>query len=562
MKKVIYLLVVVAAIFTGCNPLEDINNEIDALPQDPNVGSFEYTVTDEDYSAFDLGFGSFDSEQQVKDSIPDLLSELYPLYGQGSSVLVNYNLYIGNAEGVSDFTGSDVYSLTNSDYASTGSDAFGFYPNVNAASQIPDVLTAQVASPIEGQIVLAKYKQYTENPVVGLANLIEYNFAGSFEGWSIAEEFGGDDVWVSDTGNVKASGFFGGTQVANTEWLVSPSIDLSGEDNLKFQITQELDFASDVSLVKILVSTDYTSDVLTANWDEITLANPATGDMAASEDYDFSAYDGQTINIAFKYTSIGDDPSTPAVDEGDAGRWRIASLAIKTLGATGNTTSKGEYFMYSSGDWELVESIYYLSSADYDSMGTSSGQPGQYNNFSSSASPNNYLPTFLELNFPYGQDDEELFVIYDYFSSSSGAQRRGNLYTFTGGLWNAHESTIETSLQFGFDNGVWVPDNTIRHTLVGADYEYISTAFAAEPGFEAPSASVAQYSNFDRRPSNDAYWSDEMLATAMGSLLDNSLATGAADGQKYVLSFAIYDGSSGIEDFKLIKEGGVWIDNN
>lgn len=551
MKKVIYLLVVVATVFTGCNPLEDINNEIDALPQDPNVGSFEYTVTDEDYSALELGFGSFDSELQVKELVPALLSDLYPLYGQGSSVLVNYNLYIGNAEGVSDFTSSDVYSFTNSDYATTGSDAFGFYPNVNATSQIPDVLAAQIATPTEGQVVLAKYKQYTEVPVVGLASLVEYNFAGSFEGWASQEEFGNDEVWTTETGNVRGNGYFG-TQIANIEWLVSPAIDLDGEDNLKFQITQELDFATDASLVKILVSTDYAGDVLTATWDEITLASPATGDMASSEDYDFSAYDGQEINVAFKYEST----------DSDASRWRIANMSIKTLGATGATDSKGEYFMYTGGSWEAVEDIYYLTSADYDSMGTASGQPGQYNNFSSSTSPDNYLPTFLELNFPFGQEDQELFVIYDYFSSSTGAQRRGNLYTFTDGMWNAHESTIESSLQFGYDNGVWVPDNTIRHDLDGSDYDYITSTFAAVAGFEGPTASVAQYSNFDRRPSNDAYWSDEMLATAFASLLDNSLAPGAEEGQKYVLSFAIYDGSSGIEEFKLIKEGGVWLNNN
>ncbi|WAC00830.1 choice-of-anchor J domain-containing protein [Lacinutrix neustonica] len=345
MKRIIYCLALLGITLLGCNPMEDIYDEMDSS-DNPIVGAESYTLTDDDYADFDLGFGSFNSEQQAKDSIPQLLANLYPFWGQGSSVLVNYNLYIGNAEGVSDLTNSDIYTLSNADYAATGSDAFGFYPNVNATAKIPEVLTSQIASPVEGQIVLAKYKQYTETPVVGLANLVDYNFAGSFEGWTPVEESGADIVWTSETGYVQGNGFFG-DQFSNVEWLVSPSIDLSGEDNLKFQITQELDFAGDTSLIKILVSTDYAGDVLTANWNEITLANPATGDMASSEDYDFSAYDGQTINVAFKYTSIGDDPATTTVDEGDAGRWRIASLAIKTLGATGNTNSKGEYFMYS-----------------------------------------------------------------------------------------------------------------------------------------------------------------------------------------------------------------------
>jgi hypothetical protein len=550
MKKVIYLFAFVALIFTGCNPLEDLNEEIDAIPDEPNVGSFEYTVTDEDYDTLNLGYGSFNSEQEAKDLIPQLLDAEYPLYGQGSSVLVNYNLYIGSAEGVSDFTYSDIYDFTNSDYATAGSDAFGFYPDANAADAIPAILDAQVADPTEGQMMLAKYDQYLEDPVVGLADLVAYNFAGSMEGWTVGEEFGDDDVWTSQSGYVQGNSYFGG-QVANTEWLVSPTIDLTGESNLKFQITHELDYANDPSLLKIMVSTDYTNDVLTATWDEITLANPATGDMASSEDYDFSAYDGEIINVAFKYES----------SDTDAGRWRVASMAIKTLGATGDTNSKGEYFMYSGGSWEAVEGVYYLSSGDFDSMGEESGQPGRYDNFSSSISPDNYLPTFLSLNFPYAQEEDELFIIYDYYSSNSGAQRRGNLYTVTGGEFVGHESTISTSLQFGYDNGIWVPDNTIRYTLVQSDLDYIAANYAAVDGYADAVGSMAQYGNFDRRSSNAAYWSDEMLLTVLNDLLDNVIAPGAENEQKYVISFDIYDGSSGVEEFSLIKIDGSWIVN-
>ena len=474
MKRIIYCLAILGFTLVGCNPMEDIYDGLDSSAE-PIVGSEFYTLTSDDYTddvndgGLGLDFPNFSSEEDAKTMLPPFLANKYPFWGEGSSVTVGYNLYIGNAEGVSDFTRSDIYQLTNSDYASAGSDAFGFYPNTDATSKIPEVLAAQITSPTEGQIVLAKYKQYFENPIVGLADIVNYNFAGSFEGWSIVEESGSDNVWTSLSGYVQGNGYFGG-QFANAEWLVSPSIDLSSESDLKFQITQELDFAGDTSLVKILVSTDYTNDVLAANWDEITLGTPATGDMASSEDYDFSAYDGQTINVAFRYEST----------DSDASRWRIASLAIKTLGATGETNSKGEFFMYSGGNWEALDGVYYLSSADFDSMGESSGQPGQYDNFSSSISPNNYLPTFMSLTFPYGQEEEELFIIYDYYSSSSGAQRRGNLYTVVDGEWKGHESTISTTLQFGFENGIWVPDNTIRYTMNDSDYAAIVSALAAD----------------------------------------------------------------------------------
>lgn len=544
MKRIIYCLAILGITLVGCNPIEDIYNNLDASA-DPIVGSESYTLTSDDYAELELGFGSFSSIEEAKALMPDFLANKYPFWGQGSSVLVGYQLYVGNAEGVSDLTSSDIYQLTNSDYATTGSDAFGFYPNVNATSQIPDVLTAQITAPTEGQIVLAKYKQYTENPVVGLANLVEYNFAGSFEGWTIAEESGANDVWTSATGYVQGNGYFG-TQVANEEWLVSPSVDLTGEDNLKFQITQELDFAGDASLVKILVSTDYAGDVLTATWDEITLSSPATGDMAASEDYDFSAYDGQTINVALKYEST----------DTDAGRWRVANIAIKTLGATGDTNSKGEYFMYTGGAWVAMDGVYYLSSADYDAMGTGSGQPGQYNNFSSSLSPNTYLPTFLDLNFPYAQEDEELFVIYDYFSSSSGAQRRGNLYTVVNGEFEAHQSTISTTLQFGFDNGLWVPDNTIRYTLAAEDYVTIASALEAD--YPSATASMLNYGNMDRRVGNSAEWTNPMVLEAVAVIL-NQIDPSAEEEQKYIVTIEVYNGSNTTEDFAVIKMGGNWM---
>ncbi|MEY8869414.1 choice-of-anchor J domain-containing protein [Meridianimaribacter flavus] len=544
MKRIIYCLVLLGLTITGCDPMEDVYQET-ATEADPIIGSDNYTLTSDDYAELELDFGNFSSIDDARTMLPGFLAEKYPFWGEGSSVVVGYKLYVGNAEGVSDFTGADIYEFTNSDYATTGSDAFGFYPNVNATNEIPAILDAQIASPTEGQIVLAKYDQYTETPEVGLADLVAYNFAGSMEGWTVAEESGADEVWTSQSGYVQGNGYFG-TQIANEEWLVSPSIDLSGESDLKFQITQELDFAGDTSLIKILVSTDYTDDVLTATWDEITLANPATGDMASSEDYDFSAYDGETINVAFRYEST----------DSDAARWRIANLKIKTLGATGNTNSKGEYFMYTGGSWEAVEGVYYLSSADFDSMGEGSGQPGQYDNFGSSISPDDYLPTFLGLTFPYAQEEDELFVIYDYYSSSSGAQIRGNLYTVTGGVWTGHESVIDTTLQFGFEDGIWVPDNTIRYTMTTDDYATIVAALADQ--YPSATSSMENYGNMDRRAGNPAEWTNPMVLDAINVVLD-ALNPSAEEEQKYVVTIDVYNGSNTTEDFAVIKIGGEWI---
>lgn len=554
MKKVIYLLAIAAVAFTGCNPLEDINAEIDAIPAEPNVGAFEYTLTDDDYSELGLNFGNFGSEDEAKNLIPDLLSDLYPLYGQGSSVLVNYKLFMGNPEGLSDYTGAQVYSMANSDYALTGSDAFGFYPDVDATDEIPTVLDARITDPTEGQIVLVEYDQYFEDPEVGLANVYEATFPGDFDAFELISVSGPDNLgWTAGTGNITGNGFDGG-QIAVEEWIISPEIDLTAQSDLLFQITQEIDFIGNEDLIDVLVSTDYTTagDVAAATWTPVQFNKREFGDLTASDNIDFSAYDGQTIHIALKYSST----------DSDAARWRVESFAVKAVGVSGASDAKGEYFMYEGGSWEASEGVYYLSASDYDSMGEASGQPGRFNNFSSSTPADSYIPTFLNIEYPYAQEEDQIFVIYKYYSSSANAtQTRGNSYMFEDGEWMARQTVQEASLQFGYDDGTWVPDNTIRYYLSTPDFDYISATFGDVAGYENPVASMAQYGNFDRRSNNAAFWSDDMLFEAITSLLDNSVAPNAAEGQKYVVSFDIYNGSAGVESISLIKTGGEWVYN-
>jgi hypothetical protein len=551
MKKIIYLLTLSAFVFTACAPNEDINAEIDAQ-DNPIVGDATYTFTDEDYEALELGSGSFSSVDDAKTMIAPYLQTIAPFqyWGNGSSVTVNYELYVGSADGVSDYTYADSYEFSNADYAATGSNAFGFYPNVDPNDEIPAVLDAQIMDATEGQILLVEYDQYIDTPDVGLTNLYQASFPANFDDFELIDASGSLDAWTTGSSNVQGSGFSSGAQ-ANEEWLISPEVDLSDGSDLLFQITQEIDFLGDESLIDILIATDYIEggDVASATWTALSFDKTIYGSMTTSEDFDFSAYDGETIHIALKYSST----------DSDSPRWRVQDFAVKAIGISGDAVSYGTYYMYSGGAWELAENVYYLSSADFDSMGEGSGEPGRFDNFSSSVSPNSYLPAFLAINFPYGQEEEELIVTYAYYSSSSGAQVRGNLYTFTDGAWMAHQSTISTSLQFGHDGTQWVPDNTIRYTLVDSDYDVVASTLLTTAGFEDAAGNLDNYGNFNRTGSGSS-WSDEMMFTAMGVVLDN-LDPSAADGQKYITTYNIYDGSSGTEDRSLIKEAGIWIQN-
>ena len=224
----------------------------------------------------------------------------------------------------------------------------------------------------------------------------------------------------------------------------------------------------------------------------------------------------------------------------------------------GNRMNSEIFYTYDGSEWDETDGVYFMQDADFDSMGTGSGQPGRFNNFGSSTPPDNYLPTFLASTSPwaYGQEEDEVLMIYDYFSSSSGAQIRGNRYTVIDGMWVGHQSTIDTSLQFGQDGNTWVPDNTIRYTFSGDDVAYISNAFIdIYPG---PADNVGFFGSFDRRPTSSNYWTDDMLLEAFNALLENGNFV-TAEEQKYVLTYIIYNGSTTNETKSVIKTGGVWI---
>nr|WP_319510995.1 choice-of-anchor J domain-containing protein [uncultured Draconibacterium sp.] len=544
MKKIIFLFTI-AALFTitSCDPMGDINDTIDAQ-DNPIVGDAEYTLTDDDYDALDLSYGNFSSEDDAKAMLPAFLSDKYPIWGKGSSVLVGYELYVGSAPGVSDYTYADDYSLANDDYPQGWIGAVAFFPEEDPADYLADILAAGVESPAEGDNILVKYKQYSTEPVAGYSNFYEVDFTNgslnSFEAFSVV----GDQAWEGSNYGAKMSGYSGGSQ-ENEDWLVSPEIDLSGASNLLFQVSQIINYSSQVELLNIMVSTDYTTgeNPATATWTALTIETKPDGsnwDPVESELVDFSAYEGQTIHIALKYESTTSTSAT----------WEVESFVIKAAGVEGETASKEVFYTYDGEEWEASEGVYFVSDADFDSMGEGYGQPGYYNNFSSSITPTDYLGTFLSIKYPYAQDDDEIIVVYDYYSSSSGAQLRGNLYTFTDGAWANYESTQSTTLQFGHDGTTWVPDNTIKYTLTAADYAFIVDTYSDE--YASYIATIANYQDFDYN------WTDEMILDVLNGLLFNNFPS-AEEGQKFAVTYLMYDGGAFFETMYVVLQGGEYV---
>ena len=549
MKKILVLLTIFSMVFASCEPLEMINAEVDAMPN-PIVGDATYTLTADDYEALELNYGSFSSVDAAKSAIPPFLAEMFPVWGKNSSVLLNYQLYIGNADGISAYTTSEDYSLALTDYPGNIDNAVAFYESENSAELLPAILASGITTSADGDVVLVKYKQYVGQTVNGITEFYAADFAGAgtlldYEAVSVS----GDQVWEGSNYGAKVTGYAGGGQNVNEDWLISADINLSNFPNSSFQATQIFNYG-DPSGFSVLISADYTDDISAATWDLIELTNVPDGtswDEVLSDAYSLAAYNGETINIAFKYTST----------DSNAGTYEVVNVSLKAPGVEGVTESKSNFYTYDGGSWELSEGVYYLSDADFDSMGEASGQPGRYNNFSSSISPDDYLLNFLSNKYPYALEGDDLSVIYKYYSSNSGAQLRGNLYTYMNGAWSGYKSTISTSLQFGHDGSVWVPDNTIKYTLVrNADYEYMSAQLTGNSDFDNVSlGNLASYGDFDYN------WSDEQIHFALALFLDHLDPT-AAEGQKYILTYVIYDNGENDYQTSFIKTNGAWVLND
>ncbi|QIA06383.1 choice-of-anchor J domain-containing protein [Draconibacterium halophilum] len=545
MKKITFIFAILALIFaTACNSLDDIHEDIDAM-DNPIVGDAEYTLTDEDYDELELSYGNFSSEDDAKSILPGFLSEKYPVWGNGSSVLLGYKLYVGSAPGVSDYTYADAYSVANDEYPQGSLGAVGFFPDEAPADYIADILNDNVSNAEEGDNLLVQYKQYTSEPVAGYSNFYEVDFTdgslNSYEAFSVV----GDQVWEATNYGAKMSGYAGGSQ-DNEDWLVSPAIDLSDASNLLFQVSQIINYSSELDLLNIMVSTDYTTGEApsTATWTALTIETKPDGsnwDPVESELIDFSAYEGETIHVAFKYESTTETSAT----------WEIENFVIKAAGVEGETVSKEIFYTYDGEEWEAAEGAYFLSDADFDAMGEEYGRPGYYNNFSSSISPGDYLSTFMATNYAYGQEEDEMIIVYDYYSSSSGAQWRGTLFNYTGGEWVEYESVQDVTLQFAHDGNAWVPDNTIKYAFTGDDYAYVVDQLGST--YPSETGNLSNYGNF-----NKFSWTDEMLLESVTLVIENNFPS-AEEGQKFAVTYTVYDGSTHDETMNIILEGGVYV---
>ncbi|WP_457617046.1 hypothetical protein [Lutibacter sp.] len=165
MKKLVYLFMVLGLVLTSaCDPMNDIYTEIDAQ-QDIITGEVSFTMNDDDYSFLGLTYGNFSSIDDAKAMIPDLLTDKYPVWGDGSLATVTFKVYAPRYTERNLIT----YTVTTADYDAQGG-SVATYNNFSNMGQIIAFLNWKYPEPSYRDLVSLTYRYYFGGGVTGTLN--------------------------------------------------------------------------------------------------------------------------------------------------------------------------------------------------------------------------------------------------------------------------------------------------------------------------------------------------------------------------------------------------------
>ena len=151
-----------------------------------------------------------------------------------------------------------------------------------------------------------------------------------------------------------------------------------------------------------------------------------------------------------------------------------------------------ERYVYNGTAWNrasytstFAEIGYTLVPSDFYFMGISGAVDP---NFSSSLSPDAYLPNLLKAKYPFAVANAPKFVKYKYYNGSA-VENRVDQYKYNGSAWVKMQKTDK----YIVSSTGWIYDPAIRFTLTNADYLTILRADTKQDGKPEASASGYEY---------------------------------------------------------------------
>lgn len=125
-----------------------------------------------------------------------------------------------------------------------------------------------------------------------------------------------------------ASAYVSGTNHVVEDWLISPSIRLKKSVQPKMHFDHAVRYGLpeyNKEVLKVMVTNNFTGDVTTTEWEHLTfpdsIPNGSNWQFLSTGEFDLSAYNNQSIVVAFQY-------NTAASGENSAPTWEIQNLLI------------------------------------------------------------------------------------------------------------------------------------------------------------------------------------------------------------------------------------------
>jgi len=503
--------------------MEDIYEKLDA--QETVIsGEATYTLTDADYDALDLSFGNFSSIEDAKDMLPDFLSGKYPAWGAESLAGVTFKLYSPIK--------FESYTVTEADYTTIG------VTGLNNSGDFNDFFGYKFPSEVKGTVVDLTYN--TEPTIINYTLInADYDLVGNgrFNNFDIRSGRAEEDIEV---------------RRAKIQTILLNNFP-DAADATKYNVTYAFYDGSNGTLEMLLKQQQNAPDAsLTTNYtltdaDFELVGNGTYNNFDLRPGKDEETVEARRVKIEtillnnFPSAVAGDLYNvTYAIYDGDAGT-RVMLVEFDGTGYTIFSTTSYEFYTFVleeattrftlTDEWAAPITF---TSDEYSLMGQ------RYPNFSDKDEAIYNIGIYLRTLYQFAAPDDFVTVEYDYYSG--GVSQINVNYIFDGSVWNAIPTVIDQTIKFGHDGNSWVPDNTIKYTLTAADYELVGNG---------------NYGNFDVRDGKVEKPESVRLEKINTILLNNFPS--AAEGQKYLVFYNIYNGANGVWSLAVIKEGSVYV---
>ena len=277
--------------------------------------------------------------------------------------------------------------------------------------------------------------------------------------------------------------------------------------------------------------------MVTYNFYESVVADEANAYELSSDDYAF---------LGESYSNFSDE---------DVAKEQIAKLmAMKTSGAEEGSETTAMYTLYKTNmvryirvnadnSTEVLDyssTAYELTDTDYEDLGE-----GTYHNFTYLSNAEDGVVELAALRSHTLPKEYAVKVYRNYLDKYV-------VFVFDGANWSAKQSVMPVTepLNFALNTedvslSTWWADPAIKLTLGKADYDMFTE--------------TSKYQNFDLRGSIAPGTDRGKLVEMIGQMLDANHSP--VDGQQYLVTYAYYDGSSGVDVIRVLRTAGVWAEH-